>query len=201
MDTPLYEITGGRKRETKIEKKIRKISNEYYLKLNRLISKRKLNLYREYIKLSYRELFNKIFTILSNFIGDKEFKNTQEAELYRRKFLEGLYREGNLKPDQDIDPMVYRQIYDVLHREPVDYNLKVSKYPRYAMDYIARELGQMLGISYKEFFKLTLEELEIILEISDLKLKIEETMNEEMMREVEKLNNESSDDKLNPFEL
>jgi len=48
-------------------------------------------------------------------------------------------------------------------------SLNTSKYPKLALNFIVGELSKIIGISYKEFLKLTLEETDILLEIVEVK--------------------------------
>ena len=47
--------------------------------------------------------------------------------------------------------------------------LKTSKYPKLALNFIIGELSKIIGITYKEFLELTLEETDILLEIVEIK--------------------------------
>ena len=145
--------------------------------------------------MDYNELFNKISTGLVTFTSKAKIDTEIVAEQYRRKFTELLIDYNKLNNPSDAAPSVYSSIFDVIHKDDSSTNLNTSKYPKLALNFVVGELTNYLGMSYKDFLKLTLEETDILLDIVTLKQDSMEAINDELYKDLNKEEKRES----NPF--
>jgi len=139
----------------------------------------------------YESLFDEMSDGLAKSSNFANINTELQAEQYRRKFTEFLMLGKKLNPVTDKD--VYMGLFDVMHTGNKSDSLTNSKYPKLALNFIIGELSKYLGMSYKDFLKLTIEETDILLDIVTLKQESIETVNEELYKDLNK-EKKSTDD-------
>ena len=145
--------------------------------------------------MEYEELFTTLSTGLIKFTSKAQIDTEIISEQYRRKFTELLIDYSVFNKPTDAAPDVYKSIFDVVYKDDSSSNLNTSKYPKLALNFVVGELTNYLGMSYKDFLKLTLEETDILLDIVTLKQDSLEAINEELYKDLDKEEKHDS----NPF--
>ena len=145
--------------------------------------------------MDYSKLFNTISTGLIKFTSKASIDTEIMAEQYRRKFTDLLIDYNILNNPNNAAPDVYKSIFDVVYKENSSSGLNTSKYPKLALNFVVGELTNHLGMSYKDFLKLTLEETDILLDIVTLKQDSVEIINDELSKDLKKEEKRES----NPF--
>jgi hypothetical protein len=199
VDIPFYRTTKGNGKSD-VDKIVPKILNNYYNFLNEKLKKRPLRHLKEYLFMPYEKLFDDIFKRLSVFLSNIEVKNEQHADMLKRKFITGIMKGGVLpKGRTKGDDLVLLSLYEISHVDNDSNDLFMTKAPVMAMNFILAELSKDLGMSYKEFMKLTIMESDLLLDIIDLKTNITQKISEEIEKENNKDN--ETENLNNPFLL
>ena len=139
--------------------------------------------------MDYEELFDKVITGLLRFTRKANITSEIVAEQYRRKFTHMLLENNRLLNLKNVKYKgVYTSLFDVMYINNRSDKLSTSKYPKLALNFIVGELSKHIGISFKDFLKLTLEETDILLDIVSLKQTVTDTVNGELKNELDKDN-------------
>lgn len=154
-----------------------------------------MNKYKKYLFMDYNELFNTLSAGLIKFTSKAKIDTEIVAEQYRRKFTELLIDYSVLNNPSDSAPNVYKSLFDVIYKDDSSSSLNTSKYPKLALNFVVGELANYLGMSYKDFLKLTIEETDILLDIVTLKQDSVEAINDELYKDLDKEEKRES----NPF--
>jgi len=116
------------------------------------------------------KLFNILTKNLLEFTKHSVINTEIMAEQYRRKFTT-LFIDKKYIHLKDKD--IYNSLFDVMYIDNQSDKLSTSRYVKLALNFILGKLTDYLGISFKEFLKLTLEETDLLLDIVSLKQNIE----------------------------
>ena len=137
--------------------------------------------------MNYDKLFDYIITGLLNFTRKANINSEIMAEQYRKKFTYFILN-NKINPPNSKYRGVYNSLFDVMYIDNKSDKLSTSKYPKLALNFIVGELSKHIGISFKDFLKLTLEETDILLDIVTLKQNVTDTINGELQKELKKDN-------------